>query len=119
LYQEGGLGTGAIAGLVWQIKRNSSGNGAAGALNPQDRNGNDYYIWVDATGTARIGTAPPTENNTTVSDTSGSILGGGGSGTVTTTGSPTTGLIPMFSGATSITNADAAAVTAALDLLGS
>lgn len=41
-----------------------------------------------------------------------------GTGTVTTTGSPTTGLLPMFSGATSITNADAAAVSSALDLLG-
>ncbi len=41
-----------------------------------------------------------------------------GAGTVTTTGSPTTGVISMFSGATSITDVDAAGVSSALDLLG-
>lgn len=41
-----------------------------------------------------------------------------GAGAVTTTGSPTTGVLTMFSGATSITDADAAAVSSALDLLG-
>lgn len=39
------------------------------------------------------------------------------SGTVTTTGSPTTGVLAKFSGATSITDVDAAAISAALDLL--
>lgn len=50
---------------------------------------------------------------------SGTTLSASGSGgTVTTTGSPTTGVLTKFSGATSITDADAAAVSAALDLLG-
>ena len=50
---------------------------------------------------------------------SGTTLSATGSGgTVTTTPTVTTGSLTMFSGATSITNADAAAVSGALDLLG-
>ncbi len=42
---------------------------------------------------------------------------GSAGGTVTTTPTVTTGSVTMFSGATSITNVDAAGVSAALDLL--
>lgn len=68
-------GTGAAPGPSVEVGRNSSGSGAAGSLMLTQRGGTAYYLWVDATGDLRIHTAPPTENNTTVSDTAGTVVG--------------------------------------------
>jgi hypothetical protein len=67
--------TGAIPGCVIAIQRNSSGNGAAGALDLSDKAGTHFYHWVDANGKLRIGGSAPTEDGTTVSDTSGTQVG--------------------------------------------
>ncbi len=73
-YQYGGLGTGAVPGLRLRIERNDSGNGAAGCLSLQDKAGTEYFLWVEG-GKLRIHTAPPTEDNTTVSHTAGTVVG--------------------------------------------
>jgi hypothetical protein len=71
-------GTGAAGGSGLYIGRNSSGNGAAGRLILIDRNGDAWAIWVDATGRLRINAnSGPTENNTTVADTAGTLVSGG------------------------------------------
>lgn len=76
VYEYGtGLGADQPGLAVW-IERNTSGAGAAGSLLLEDRDGNKYAIWVDATGTPRIGPARPTADDS-VSDTSGTPLAGG------------------------------------------
>lgn len=74
LYEYGGLGTGAVPGLGASIDRNSSGNGAAGYLALYDKGGTPYYLWVES-GKLRIHTSPPTEDNTTVAHTAGTVVG--------------------------------------------
>lgn len=69
------VGTGAKKGGSVVVGRNSSGNGAAGHLVLQDKNGNLHYIWPDVGGTLRIHSAGPTEDGTTVSDTAGTVVG--------------------------------------------
>lgn len=72
------LGTGAVAGGRVGVGRNSSGSGATGVYSIQKRNGDVEYLWADSSsspGQLRIGTGRPTENNTTVSDTSGTVVG--------------------------------------------
>jgi hypothetical protein len=68
----GGVGT--VTGRRVSIGRNSSGSGAAGVLNLVSAGGTNYYLWVDATGDLRIGTAAPEEDGTP-SDTSGTVVG--------------------------------------------
>lgn len=68
-YQYGGLGTGAQPGMAHRIMRNDSGAGAASCLCLQDRDGNDYFFWIEA-GVMRFGTARPTEDDS-VNHTSG------------------------------------------------
>lgn len=70
VYQYGGLGVGAKAGMSIQVQRNDSGSGAASTLNLQQRSGTDYFLWFDALKRLRKGTGRPTEDNS-VSDTSG------------------------------------------------
>ena len=74
VYQYGGLGTGAVPGCQVEIEQNTSGNGAAGCLVLYDKAGTPYYIWVEG-GKLRIHTAPPTEDNTTVAHTAGTVVG--------------------------------------------
>lgn len=69
-----GFGTGNVAGASFQIGRNASGNGAAGTLELMDRSGTSYFLWVEG-GKLRIHTARPTEDNTTVSHTAGTVVG--------------------------------------------
>ncbi len=69
-----GHGTGSKYGNVLRIGRNSSGSGAAGCLSLEDLNGVTHYLWVDATGDLRIGSAPPEEDGSP-SDTSGTVVG--------------------------------------------
>lgn len=69
------LGTGAVTGRGVSIGRNSSGGGAAGHLELVDKGGTSYFVWVDDTGVLRIHTAAPTEDNTTVSDVAGTVVG--------------------------------------------
>jgi subtilisin family serine protease len=56
------------------IYNNTSGSGAAGSLVLYDKAGTPYFLWVEA-GKLRIHTAPPTEDNTTVSHTAGTVVG--------------------------------------------
>lgn len=74
VYQYGGLGTGAIPGVRLEISNNDSGNGAAGCLVLFDKAGTKYYLWVES-GNLRIHTAAPTEDNTTVAHTAGTVVG--------------------------------------------
>jgi hypothetical protein len=69
------FGTGSVAGAGLIIGKNTSGGGAASWIRLSMRSSGDRYLWVDDTGDLRIGTAPPTENNSTVSDTSGTVIG--------------------------------------------
>ena len=71
----GAFGTGAVSGAAMISQRNTSGSGAAGVAGLERRDGTRDYLWSDATGTLRIGGSKPTEDNTTVSDTSGTIVG--------------------------------------------
>jgi hypothetical protein len=94
VYQYGGLGTGSFTGCGVNVRRNSSGNGAAAYLNLEDKNGVSRYLWVDATGAPRLGTAPPQEDGTP-SDTSGTLLTASGVTVITALsadpGSPSNG----------------------------
>lgn len=74
----GAMGTGAVPGPLISSGRNSSGSGATATLSLVKRNGSAEYLWFDSSsspGQVRIGTGQPTENNTTVSDTSGTVVG--------------------------------------------
>lgn len=75
-YQYGGLGTGAVPGMAVGADRNDSGSGAASALALQQRDGTDWYVWMDASGVPRYGSARPTEDDS-VSDTSGTPFASG------------------------------------------
>lgn len=68
------LGTGAVAGQPVVIGRNSSGSGAAAYQVWTERDGTLRYVWFEA-GKMRVHTAPPTEDNTTVSHTAGTVVG--------------------------------------------
>jgi hypothetical protein len=68
-------GTGAREGSRLFAGRNTSGSGAAGTLGLEAAGGTDYSLWVDANGRLRLHTAPPTEDNSTVSDTAGQFVG--------------------------------------------
>jgi hypothetical protein len=70
----GAFGAGAVGGSAFNAGRNSSGSGASGHIAIQNAGGTYYYLWVDATGDLRIGTAAPTAN-LSVSDTSGTVVG--------------------------------------------
>ncbi len=74
-----GYGTGAIEGPTWEVGRNADGGGAAGTIAIAERNGTLRYLWFEA-GSLYKGSARPTEDNTTVSHTSGSIIDTGGGG---------------------------------------
>ena len=66
------LGTAQIGHYV-AIGRNTSGAGAPGVLDLVDRNGAEWYLWVDTTGRLRIrATAPPNESE---ADTVGAVVG--------------------------------------------
>lgn len=67
-------GTGNVVGRRILLGRNNSGNGAAGHVALVALDGTVYYLWVDATGDLRVGTAPPDEDGTPA-DTSGTIVG--------------------------------------------
>jgi hypothetical protein len=71
----GAFGTGNQTGAMIGAGANTSGNGAASALLLQGRNGNTYYLWVDDTGDLRIHSSMPTEDNSTVADTAGTVVG--------------------------------------------
>ena len=63
---------GATIGPSVIIERNTYGSGtAAGNLRMMDKNGVEYYIWIDAAGKLRIGTTAPVS----AQDTSGTIIG--------------------------------------------
>lgn len=68
------VGTGNVPGHAVIVGRNGSGNGAAGCIGLDSAAGTRYYLWVDATGDLRIGTAQPHEDGTP-SDTSGTVVG--------------------------------------------
>lgn len=69
-------GTGAMTGNAVVVRNNTSGSGAAGYLFLETRTAaNGQCVWVDNSKNLRIGDNPPTENNTTVSDTSGTVVG--------------------------------------------
>lgn len=72
------LGAGAAVGPYLHTGRNTSGNGAAGNIQFYQRDGTLNYVWVDNSanpGMLRIHTAQPTEDNSTVADTAGSVVG--------------------------------------------
>lgn len=68
-------GTGNNAGNGLYVGRNRSGNGAAGYVGYAKRGGSLKFVWADASDNLRIGDDIPTEDNTTVSDTSGTVVG--------------------------------------------
>lgn len=68
------LGTGTVAGRSIIIGRNSSGNGAAGAIFLTNLSGTTFALWVDATGDLRIHSTAPLEDGS-VSDTAGTVVG--------------------------------------------
>lgn len=104
LAASGVLSTGANSGTNGQLKLFGSTSGdvtvkaaaAAGTATnfqlPANNGTNTYLLQTDGTGITSW------------------VAPGGGSGTVTTTGSPASGNLTKFSGATSITNADLAGV---------
>ena len=89
-YQFGGLGTGAVPGMILFADRNDSGSGAAGMLGGQLKDGRFFVIWMDATGAMRynvgatLDSIRPTESGS-VSDTSGFLFGSGGGSTTNIT----------------------------------
>ena len=72
---ESANGTGANVGNYVFVARNSSGSGAAGAVAFGRRGGSVDYIWSDNSGNLRTHSAQPTEDNSTVSDTAGTVVG--------------------------------------------
>jgi hypothetical protein len=69
-------GTGSASGNSVLVGRNTSGNGAVGTIGLVLRNGlSERYLYPDASGDLRIHTAPPTEDNTTVAESAGTIVG--------------------------------------------
>ena len=88
------VGTGTATGRTLLIGNNTSGSGAAGCLAVQTRGGTQYVLWVDATGHLRISTACPTDDNTTVSDTSGTPI----TGSMVGPSSSTNNAIAIFNG---------------------
>lgn len=72
----GAFGTGAVSGASLSIGRNSSGSGAAATIVFNTRTITNFRrVWVDDSGNLRIHTSAPTEDNTTVSDTAGTVVG--------------------------------------------
>ena|SRR3990167_8983652 len=69
------LGTGAVVGRRLAIGRNTSGNGAASTLRHEVRGGTPVYLWADDAGLYRLHTAAPTEDNSTVAHTAGTVIG--------------------------------------------
>lgn len=69
------LGTGVTVGPYITIGRNSSGTGSAGHLKFTRKGGTVDVAWVDNSGNMRIHSAAPSEDNTTVSDTAGTVVG--------------------------------------------
>jgi hypothetical protein len=67
-------GTGAVSAKALTAGRNSSGNGAASIIKVKERDGTPWFLWVEA-GKLRLHSAPPTEDNTTVSHTAGTVVG--------------------------------------------
>lgn len=61
-------------GFCLNVGRNEDGSGAAGTVGLRGADNTQYFLWVDATGDLRIGTAAPTANGS-VSDTSGTVVG--------------------------------------------
>jgi hypothetical protein len=68
-------GTGGVGGPLLAVGRNTSGAGAAGCVALTRRDGTMRYLWVDVTGNLLVHTAQPTEDNSTVSDTAGTVVG--------------------------------------------
>lgn len=69
-------GTGAVGGNQIKVGRNTSGNGAAGAIIYTDIDGTEWGTWVDDTGDLRIASALSLpEEDGTPSDTSGTVVG--------------------------------------------
>lgn len=68
------MGTGSVTGPIMGVGRNTSGDGAPGALFVRDKNGTLNYLWTDTSGVLRVGTALPEEDGAP-SDTSGTIVG--------------------------------------------
>lgn len=71
----GAFGTGTASGATLSVGHNTSGSGAAGNIALVARSGTAAYVWVDGSGNVRINAAPPTENNSTVADTGGTVVG--------------------------------------------
>lgn len=71
----GSLGGGAAQGPVLGVGYNT--DGAPGTIRYTDRSGNNRPTWVDSSGNVRISTTgvSPTADNTTVADTSGTVVG--------------------------------------------
>lgn len=80
LYDYGALGTGNVPGMGLRIERNAQGNGAAAYISLQQQGGSPIYLWAHA-GAIRSHTAPPTEDNSTVAHTAGSVIGAGSGST--------------------------------------
>jgi hypothetical protein len=68
-------GTGSATGNAILIGRNSSGSGAPGLLQLEDKAGTSYWLWVDSLGKLRISSAGPPEEDGAPSDTSGTVVG--------------------------------------------
>jgi len=68
-------GTGGFGGPLLAVGRNTSGSGATGCVLFTRRDGTSRYIWVDISGDVRVHTAQPTEDNSTVADNAGTVIG--------------------------------------------
>lgn len=70
------LGTGAVTGPSLSLGRNTSGNGATPTISFTLRSGvSARYVYVDSSGDVRIHTAAPTEDNSTVAESAGTVVG--------------------------------------------
>ncbi len=67
-------GVGTVVGNVMAVGRNTSGNGAPGALELFDKSGAGWFFWVDTTGVLRVADVLPQEDGTPA-DTSGTVVG--------------------------------------------
>lgn len=108
----GAWGSGAKIGSQWRIGRNSSGNGSAGCLTFERKDGTVDAYWSDASGNLRHGTSCPEEDGSP-SDTSGAALGGGGGGSGTLW--PNMLLVTDYGAVCDGSTDDAAAIQSAFD----
>lgn len=109
-FVSGAWGTGAKTGSGLVVGRNTSGDGAAGYLRFEQKDGTTKFLWVDGSGALRIGSAAPEEDGTP-SDTSGSAIGTGGGGSSL----PNTILVTDYGATCDGSTDDASAIQDALD----